>query len=259
MDQGPWLAAVVVLVVAGPALAGCIGSGDAGPAETDPDPGTDVEEDPTQDNASKNTTEVDDSDDEDPQPRTPDDAMPGHDPVEAEPGRARYEITGTSQFAFKLRNGEVGPCGGTAPTGSHCSDAYNLTLQGDETRIEVLVQWDGERTDMHLVVRNPDGRRVANSVHGQVFLSETCEQVPGNCVFTWWPPNGTTWEYVSLPDGTSDLYEGDWTIQIDDENNWQQGHLTALAGQGEGVPYTLEVWVYTVPADPAHDPDASGS
>lgn len=193
---------------------------------------------------------------------TPDDAIPGHTPAHTEHGVAYWNITGHSQLSVDAGFfGGAGACPTTfivgLPAGDQCVDTYNLTLDGTETLVEVRLSWESDLTDLNLLLRDAQGEIVNNSVHGQVFINEVCEAPLnpfGECLFTF-TPNGTTQEYLSAD--ASQLAAGDWSIEVLDANNWRPEHVTDAATGGDGVPYTLEVWVSTLPgAEPTHDPFA---
>lgn len=259
--------ALVAALLVAPVLAGCVGSdgSETGPAAApgDPEPASPngSEDAPDDGSSGPGGSEDGNGTGESPPARTPDDAMEPA-PADAEPGMAHFRIEETSQFAFHADVVDVGECGTSVqsnpvPAGSQCSDRFNLTLRNDVTRVEVLVQWEGERTDLNLLLNDPNGKNIESSSHGQVFINRVCEHPAnpiGECIFVW-APNGTTWEYVTLP--AEKVEPGTWTIHVGDKNNFEQGHVESAAGQGEGVPYTLDVWVYTVEADPVHDPTRS--
>lgn len=190
--------------------------------------------------------------------RTPDDALPGHEPDRAGNGSAYWNITGRSQLAANALFYGAGPCAsdtflGPAPVGSECDDGYDLSLKGDETLVEARLTWGSNRTDLNLHLRDPSGRYVDNSVHGQVFVNKLCQTI-GECIFVF-PPNGTTWEHVDAIQ--PELFAGAWSLNVTERNNWRTDHVEAAATGGDSVPYTLEVWVSTVPgAEPTHDPAA---
>lgn len=244
------LLAVLILVTV--ALAGCTGStaSDEDPAQPQgDDPGT-ADDGPAAGDDNASTPSGDDGSTdpgpEDDGPRTPDDAM-AVAPVETGEGWAHYQLDRSTTFALNAFYANID------------SDVYrhNLTLQGDETLVEVLISWESEQMDMNMLVLNEDGKTMDNSAHGQVFINQFCGLI-GECIFVF-PPNGTTWEYINF--GAELIEEGrtgQWTIHIEERNNWEAGHVQQQATGDGGIPYTLDVWVHTVPAEPTQHPERGG-
>lgn len=249
MRKATW----VLLVLATVLVAGCVGSsGDssspsAAPGQDDAQEtsGEDASTDGSQDasgssEAAGNGSEITG---EDPEPRTPSDAMPGYEPAETGDGWARFEITGHSVFAVDNWYAQGGACGEIRPDG--CNYHYNLTVQGDVTLVEAQLTWDSEYVDIDLHYHNSDDKELEGSRHGQVFT----DQLPGDGSFGG---NGTTWEHLTT---SADEYgAGDYYFRVREKNNWDPDNVAGLTPAGDGVPYTLTVWVHTVPAEPSNHP-----
>lgn len=260
-------AGLLVLVLVTLPLAGCIGSGGSAGPSASPSAPDEAGDDPRQTpdgttNASDEPGEASGSEtgSQEETARVPTDAMDA-DPVETGDGWAHFQMEESSRFAFGAFFAlvlEAGPCEdnvGPAPVGGRCSRTYNLTLQGDVEMIEVRLTWESERTDLFLGLSDPNGKTIDEGRHGQVFINDVCDATVGSCLY-FFPPNGTTWEYVAL--GADKLQpDGAWSITVRDQNNWETGHVQGMAG-GEGPTYTLDVWVYTVSAEPTHNPLTEG-
>lgn len=254
---------IVVLVLVAVALAGCVGSGgrtqqqpssDAGDADdaagTGSEQPTDEGPDETED-APGDGSQAAAKEDE---PRVPVDAL-DVEPAQTGEGWARFDLEGTSDFAFNTYSFDTGACSSTAggqplPVGNRCNDVYNLTLQGDETRVEAVLTWESEMTDLHMYFLDDNGKKVEDSTHGQVFINDVCATAASDCLY-FFPPNASTWEYLRLTDDI--LGAGEWGLEVDDRNNWDSAHASTLAG-GEGPAYQLSVWVHTVPPTETHHP-----
>lgn len=249
MRKAIWMLLVLATVL----VAGCVGSsGDS--SSPSAAPGQDDAEETSGDdaatgdaeNASGSTDTGDDGSgttEDDPAPRTPSDAMPDREPAETGEGWARYEIAGHSTFAMDNWYAQGGACGQTLPDG--CNYYYNLTVRKDVTLVEAQLTWDSEYVDIDLHYHNSDDKELEASQHGQVFT----DQLPDDGGFGG---NGTTWEYLTT---SADEYgAGDYYLRVREKNNWDPQNLVGLTPAGDGVPYTLTVWVHTVPAEPSNHP-----
>lgn len=262
----------VVLLLPLLALAGCLGSPDAGGPADDagtagdgPDDGstTDGGDGATGDGGGGGTGDGDgagtgdgapgdaDGDGEGAnasEPRTPTDAMPGREPADSGDGWAKFEVAGEA-------NPRAGVDAASQCLFEPCVRFIPLTVRGDETLIEVALTWDSEMADIDLAIQDGRNNSVVSSSHGQVFYNQVCEQVPvlGECVFI--EPNGTTWEHVVVEadqTATAGTVGTEWAVVVKSDNVWSPEAVAAL-GDG-GAAFTLEVWVHTVPAEASHQP-----
>lgn len=256
MQRSLLVASVVVAV----ALAGCIGStaeDTSGPATPTSEDSPD--QDPSKEAAEDNTTDpAAERDDDGPtqktqdEPRTPREAMPDRDPAETGPGWVRFEVQGTAEFAVDNWYAQAGSCqedyfGVPWPPGRGCSDRYNLTLQDDVQVVEVVLTWSSERADLNLHLLTSKGEELESSTHGQEFT----DQLPADGTFA---PNGTQWEYLDT--SAAEHGAGEFVVEVSESNNWDAASLQGTLGTGDGLAYTLEVWVSTVDRPLEHRPDA---
>lgn len=275
-------ALVLALVVAAPALAGCVGqagdgAGDAGATDPQADgPGSgsgaggsggqggsggsggdggDAGDGAGSDGGGGDGdgAGADDGDGSAPAARTPSGALPGHDPVETGEGWARFRVEGTADFSTQVPFTAIN-------SGDH---DVNLTVLGDEVLVEAALTWDDEMADIDLVLQTQADRTVNQSSNGQVFANQVCSPDPtGICADEANKDDPALWEYLTVgPDVLGDVDPDDggerWRIRVTEYDVWSpDGVAAAYAGQGQGVAWTLEVWVYTVPAEPSHHPAA---
>lgn len=247
---------VVLVIFAALALAGCIGSGssDGSSAQGNDDPGTSDPDGSQDDAGTSGDQDEGDSDQEGPDgddgasandTRTPSDAMPGQDPAETAEGMAHFSIQEQANPAARTSFvGQAGTCqdsiqGNPIPAGELCTWRYNFTVAGDETRVAIALDWDSEMADLSLRFVDDRGTSVMGSEHGMV----AAEPVSGFIL----PPNGTTWEYIRFSSDFEVIEPGDYTIEVEEYNIWDPQSAT-------GLPWTLDVWVYTVPTDATHHP-----
>lgn len=251
MDR--WVLAVVV--ACGLVLAGCVGGSAGDGAQTtdatdgdDPDNAT-APETPSTPRERNSTGEPTPKEEAGPDPA---EAMPDRDPAETGDGWAHFEIQDTAAFAFRWYVGSAGTCGSSAggvtlPPGTGCTFTYNFTLQEGVTLVEVALTWDSDLTNLNLKLLDDNGASLQESTHGMEAATLPLQN-----------SNGSTWEYLRFG---GDTYEPQpMGIEVREYNNWDpaavQGYIDRQTGGDGGLPYTLDVWVYTVPQDPSHHPDA---
>lgn len=175
---------------------------------------------------------------QDEDPRTPSDAMPGHTPVETGEGFAKFEVHGTSDVAVRLIFNFLSD-----------TDPYTLRLHGDETLVESVLTWESELTDLDLCLRNATGVTLRCSNHG-MEAQETLNPLPLLTV------NGSRAEHLVLDAGAlaSVGPPTNGSLAVVEGEVWDPMGFLGLVDPAQGVPYLLEVWVYTVPAEATHSP-----
>lgn len=240
----------VVLLAFALVFAGCIG----GSSDTDADPvqpaapddggtddGTSDGDDGTPSNDSDGSDGSGDAggdgsgDTQDDAPRTPSDAME-QDPAKTGEGWARFDVEGTADAAVQV----------SVVAAEQTSYGFPVQVKGDVVRVEMALTWDPGLTDLNLVARNANDKTVARSAHG-------AEDIPGVLLVT--PSNGTTWEYLDLtPDALGpDWTTGTWNLTVQEYNNLDTAGIQGTA-TGDGTPWTLQVWVYTIDDGSEHRP-----
>lgn len=246
----------MVVLLAGFALAGCVGSSDTGgPADTEttsgePDAdgdgatGNDPGSDPGSDDGTTDSDNRTDGSKDEPA-RTPSDAMEV-EPEQTGEGWAKFTVTGQaslavdSQVLFSFFGSE---------------DEFPIRIQGDETLIEILLTWDSEYADLDCRIAGQSGGAACTN-HGMPF-QENLNPIP---VFQ--ETNGSQAEYAAitldrLPFDDED-YPVDTEIVVWEDEVWEPEAAPGEADSSQGLSYTVEVWVYTVPTEPAHDPFQQG-
>lgn len=240
----------MLLVAAALVSAGCIGgSGSDAPAQPQggaDDGGTDTGSSPddggTQDGADDGGASGDDGssdggDNATDGPRTPDQAMPGYEPSETGEDWARYEIQGTADFSISIY----------ALRANLDDTMYNLTVRKDVERVEALLTWESDLSDLNLHLVNDRGERMLSSAHGMV-ATDPVGSLP---LIT---PNGTTWEYLTWTTAQEATPPGDYNLEVSEWNNWDPQAAAGNTPASDGLPYALVVWVYTTPTEPANRP-----
>lgn len=256
--RAPALLAVLVLVTS-LALAGCVGS-DSGssptetPGEDGGDQADDADDSGGSDDGSDGTDTGDDGSDgddqdgnasSDPEARTPTGAMPDQEPAETGEGYAKFEISGQASLAVD-----------TQVAFSHLADSddYAIVLADDITLIEVVLTWESEHADLDCMIEwtGSGANRCTN--HGM----DTQEQIDDTAV--WFQSvNGSQWEHLAMTpdqvDADDEDFPLDGTLRIDEDEVWEPTAAPHEAsGSLDGLSYTVEVWIHTVPAEPSHHP-----
>lgn len=249
---------LVALLMMIPAIAGCVGSqsqsGSSGPATSDgsgADGSDDTSDAGSSDDGSSDAGSSDgsdgsgDADDGSTGYRTPDAAMPNQEPAATGDGWARWEIQDTTRFATAYYIVRAGNCGGEAPTaldpsGHACTYEYNLTLQGDETRVEALLTWDSDKTDLNLQLVDARDDLLAASSHGMEASPDALPLLMA--------PNGTQWEHIAAEDPEK-LKKGEYRFRVQEVNNWDPQAVAGETPAEEPMQYNLIVWVHTAPVD----------
>lgn len=241
----------MLLVAAALVFAGCIGgSGSDAPAEPQggaDDGGTDTGSSAddgggSQDGADDGGASGDDGssdgdDDASDAPRTPDQAMPGYGPAETGEDWARYEIEGTADFSISIY----------ALRAEMDDTMYNLTVRKDVERVEAVLTWESEFSDLNLHLVNDRGQRVLSSAHGMV-ATDPVGSLP---LIT---PNGTTWEYLTWTTDQEATQPGEYNLEVSEWNNWDPEAAAGNTPASDGLSYALTVWVSTTPTEPANRP-----
>lgn len=260
---------LVALVMLIPAIAGCVGS-QSQPGSQDPaadgtdadttDDGSDAgssgdgADDGSGSSEAPSSDEGDGSGDGSDEPagyRTPDAAMPNLEPAATGDGWARWEIQGTARTAVNYYAVEAGSCGALTPapgdpTGSVCAYDYNVTLRSDVTRVEAVLTWDSDTTNLDLFLVDSTGDRVTTSTHGM-------EAAPTDTLPLLLASNGTQWEHIAVPGEALEMK--DYVVRVQERNVWDP-----QAAQ-DGLTFNLMVWVHTAPVDgtcPTWEPDPCG-
>lgn len=254
-------ATVAVLVVLSLALAGCVGS--SGPAEPqDQDPAADGDDGSGSGGADGDGSGGDGDDgsgsgngaggngagsdgdddgddgDADAPPRTPSDAMDG-EPADSGEGWARFEMSGTASPTVRV-------------IFDFFSDRYNhpLHLAADVTLIEGVLRWESEYADLDLCIEDGAGQTRECSDHGMP-AKEAFNTLPTSSV------NGTMCEHLIFDQQDIDTVEppDDMGVYVREGEVWEPTSVPGEADESMGMPWTLTVWVYTVPGqEPEHAP-----
>lgn len=247
--QGGAAALIVVALVASLAMAGCLGSGpDGAPTET----GTAGEDDGDASDGTGSGDGSDDADEDgnrssDPEARTPSDAMPNQTAAETGDGYAKFEV-----------EGQASPAVDTQVAFSHLvdADAYDVKLQDDVTLVEVLVTWESDHADLDCQISWDDGSAYQCTNHGMRTQQEI-EDAVGVAIFQ--DVNASQWEHLALSPSELDVDPDDFpldgTLEIREDEVWEPTSAPAEVDESlGGLPYTVQVWVHTVPAEPSHKP-----
>lgn len=220
-------AVAIALLFAALALAGCVGgSGQPGPDAGDAGPTADGSDDqntsPTDgtDGTVDDGSDVDDgsggdgaSDEDVPPPRTPADALPGHEPVDTAEGMAHYVIQGQAKPMTEV----PGLCGGLLRAGMDAESQElfptiaNLTIHdpGDVAFFDVYLSAGSGYTDLSMTLWNQSGGSVAEA-----------DSFGSTNEYLFWQPKAGAGQ--------------DYGLEI-----WQ------ACADPTDLSYTLEVWVWT--------------